>query len=278
MGAGDDSKRRCGLRAGVALSLLLGIAEAQAARLIAAKGTEPAGYGRIALTFDKAVSVKARLAGTVLVLTYGERVASGPEHLTDEMPSYVATVRRDPDGGGLRIALPKPYRVNLQEAGEKVFVDLLPEGWTGLVPPLPPDVVADLARRAQAAEAALKLRAPPPIRRPLAVELATLPTLLRLSLRLPPGTDTTTVVEGPATRLRVSGAWTIDANETRGRTKPALATLATETDDASASLVLTPTDGYVVLAEREDDTLTLDVVRKPAPGPKPEPEAARRAA
>src|SRR5262249_37304737 len=37
-------------------------------------------------------------------------------------------------------------------AGEKLFVDLLPEGWTGLPPSLPQEVVEELARRARDAE------------------------------------------------------------------------------------------------------------------------------
>jgi hypothetical protein len=35
------------------------------------------------------------------------------------MPAYVAQVRRDPDGSGLRVALQAPYKVNVLEAGER---------------------------------------------------------------------------------------------------------------------------------------------------------------
>ena len=77
----------------------------------------------------------------------------------------------------------------MQEAGEKVFVDLLPESWTSLPPPLPPEIVADLARRARSAEAILKSRNPAPVRRPLGVEVAKLPTLTRLTVRLPEGAE-----------------------------------------------------------------------------------------
>ncbi|MBI0385304.1 hypothetical protein JBE27_55820, partial [Streptomyces albiflaviniger] len=142
------------------LALLAAIDPALAARLIGAKGSEagsgPGGYGRIVLTFDKPVTVKAKLAGGILLLGYGERVTPGPEHLAEDMPAFVSMVRRDPDGSGLRVALQRPYQTNVQLAGERVFVDLLPEGWSGLPPPLPPEVVAELARRARVAEEALK--------------------------------------------------------------------------------------------------------------------------
>jgi hypothetical protein len=42
------------------------------------------------------------------------------------MPDYVAIVRHDPDRTGLRVALSSTYRVNVLEAGEKTFIDLLP--------------------------------------------------------------------------------------------------------------------------------------------------------
>ena len=253
------------------LALLASVDPSLAAKLIGAKGSETGsgagGYGRIVLNFDKPVSVKAKLAGGVLLVGYGERVAQGPEHLADEMPAYVSSVRRDPDGTGLRVALQRPYRINVQSAGERVFVDLLPEGWSGLPPPLPPEVVAELARRARVSEEALKARIPEPVRKPLSLELARLPTLTRLSLRVPADAVTTVTSEGPVTRLRVVGAWTIDAGETRGRPRPGIAKLATEIDGTSASLLVTPEDGYTIGTEREDGALVLDAVRRKPPEP-----------
>lgn len=255
------------LAASLALLALLAAADpALAARLIGAKGSEigsgAGGYGRIVLTFDKPVALKAKLAGGVLLVGYGERIAPGPEHLADEMPAFVASVRRDPDGTGLRLALQRPFRFNVQTAGERVFLDLLPEGWSGLPPPLPPEVVAELARRARAAEEALKARIPEPVRRPLSLELARLPTLTRLSLRLPAEAVSVVTAEGPATRVRVIGAWTIDPSATRGRPRPGIAKLATEIDATSASLLVTPEDGYTIGTEREDGAIFVDVVRR----------------
>ena len=253
------------LRAGLpALILASGLSPALAAKLIAAKGSETSGYGRIVLTFDRPVPVRATVSGGVLVLGYGERTAAGPERLSEDLPAYVAGTRRDPDGTGLRLALQRPYRANVQQAGERVFVDLLPEGWNGMPPPLPPEVVADLARRARDAEEALKARLPVPSRRTLALELARLPTLTRLSLRLPDEAVATVTAEGGATRLRVAGLWTIDATETRGRPRPGLAKLASEADGASASLLVTPAEGFLVTSEREDGAITLDLVRRKA--------------
>ena len=250
-------------RAGLALAILLGLGlPADAAKLLAVSGAEAQGYARIAFTFDAAVSIKARLSGGVLVLGYGERAEAGPERLASELPGYLAAVRRDPDGTGLRLALQRPLRVNVQEAGEKVFVDLLPEGWSGLLPPLPPEVVADLARRARAAEAILKARNPAPVRRPLGVEVAKLPTLTRLTVRLPAGVEATVGTEAGATRLRVPGAFSFDLSETRGRLRSDMARLATTTDDASAGLAVTVAEGFTIATDRDEDTVVFDIAAK----------------
>ncbi|WP_187371544.1 hypothetical protein [Methylobacterium oryzihabitans] len=139
--------------------ILAGAPVAVAAQLVAIEGREQRNFGRIALTFDRGVKVTAKLSGTVLVLSFREPAPVRAERLAAEMPAYVGQVRRDPDGSGLRLALQQPLKVNVLEAGERVFVDLLPETWSGLPPGLPPDVVADLARRAAEAEARLRQEA-----------------------------------------------------------------------------------------------------------------------
>ncbi len=259
--------RAATLAAALAAALVgLGIAPALAARLVAAKGTEAEGYGRLLLTFDKPVTVKATVSGGVLILGYGESVKAGPERLAEEMPAYLAAVRRDPDGTGLRLALQRPFKASVQSAGERVFIDLLPEGWKGMPPSLPQDVVADLARRARTAEEALQARVPVPPPKPLALTIAHLPTLTRFSLRVPEDAVATVESDGPSTRLRVSGRYVVDASAIRARPRPGVTRIATDADETSASVTITPAEDYAVTAEREDGVYLLDVVRKtPAP-------------
>ncbi|MFD1302209.1 tetratricopeptide repeat protein [Methylobacterium marchantiae] len=239
--------------------------QAEAARILSIKGNQLGRYGRISLTFDSAVPVKARMSGLVLLVSYGERSTSVPEKITAEMPDFVSMVRRDPDGTGLRIALQKPYRLNVQSAGEHVFIDLLPEDWSGLPPPLPPEIVAELVRRTQAAEAAVRAAAPVIEPKRLPLELSRLPTLTRISLRLAPETVARFEETGLSTRLTIPGAWRIDDIAVHGRTKPAIDTLAVERDADGARLTLTPAAGYEVRTARDDDGVTLDIVRKASP-------------
>ncbi|KQP50549.1 hypothetical protein [Methylobacterium sp. Leaf108] len=237
-------------------------ADAEAAKLLAVKGQQADRYGRIVLTFDSQVAVKATVSGSVMVVRFGEASPSGPERIAAEMPDYVTAVRRDPDGTGMRIALQRPFRLNVQSAGEQVFIDLLTEAWSGLPPPLPPETVAELFRRTKAAEAALRAAMPPPEPRRLVLELSHLPTVTRLSLRLPPEAAPRFERIGEAeTRLSIPGAWRIDDVAARGRTKPAIEALAVETDVTGARLRVTPAAGWSVRTDRDEDGVTLDVVR-----------------
>ena len=277
--AGIATRRRR-LRAGLAAisivaATLCGGTDATAARLTAIKGAQIERYGRLVLTFDGPVSVKARTSGSVLVLGFSEKASAGPERVAAEMPDYVSAVRRDPDGLGLRLALQRPYRVNVQEAGEKVFIDLLPQDWSGLPPALPPEVVAELFRRTQAAEAALRAARPPAEPRTLRLELAHLPTLTRLSLRAPASAAPRFEAVGPATRLMIPGAWRIDELATRGRLKPSIESLAVEGDETGARLLVTPADGYEIRSFSDEDGATIDVVRKAAEKTKPTAQAAK---
>jgi hypothetical protein len=120
---------------------------------VTVRGIEMNRFGRIMLEFDQATKVQVRAANGVLVLNFPKSTKVQGERLTRELPSYLAQVRHDPDGLGLRLALTQPWRANVLEAAEKVFIDLLPANWSGLLPSLPPEVIDALARRARDAEA-----------------------------------------------------------------------------------------------------------------------------
>ncbi|KMO10479.1 hypothetical protein QR78_29960, partial [Methylobacterium indicum] len=242
-----------------------GASAAAAAQLTAIQGSEQKNFGRIALTFDHGVKVTAKVVGGVLVVGFREPVTGQRERLASEMPAYVAQVRRDPDGSGLRVALQAPYKVNVLEAGERVFIDLMPEGWTGLPPSLPPDVLADLTRRAEELSARLRreaaARAPRPV--PLRLEVANLPTLTRLTMRLPRQAEVGLTRSGGEIRLRVPGAYTIDASEARSGARPAVTALATEAGTDAAGLTVTLAEGYTAEGYREEESYVLDLI-KPA--------------
>ena len=86
------------------------------------------------------------------------------------------------------MALERPVTVNTISAGEKLFVDLLPDSWNGLPPGLPQDVVDDLARRARAADLVLQRQRQATQQKKIAavrVRVATQPTFTRYLFDIP---------------------------------------------------------------------------------------------
>jgi tetratricopeptide (TPR) repeat protein len=147
-----------------------------------------AGFGRLSFTFDEPVTTRVRVANGVVVIGFSQPVKLDLRRLAAELPSYISVIRIDPDERGLRLALARPYRANLLEAGDKAFVDLLPENWTGQLPGLPPEVLAELTQRLRLAEARAReiARMPAPAPKPLGFRTARLPTLDRLMFSAPP--------------------------------------------------------------------------------------------
>src|ERR1043165_7848959 len=152
--------------------------------------TTKEGYARLVFTLAEEADAEAevRLNNGILIIAFKQAVDVSTERIPLAAPGYVGAARSDPDGAAVRLALNRKVTVNSMAAGEKLFVDLLPEGWTGLPPGLPQDVVEELARRAREAEkkARQKLRvaqqrALPPVR----VRIGVQPTFTRYTFALP---------------------------------------------------------------------------------------------
>src|SRR5215468_3444417 len=105
------------------------------------------GFARFVLTFAEEIETKARVANNILSITFEKPVDISVARVAVSSGGYVSAARRDPDGMAIRFALARKVTMNSIAAAERVFVDLLPEGWTGLAPGLPREVIEDLARR-----------------------------------------------------------------------------------------------------------------------------------
>jgi predicted negative regulator of RcsB-dependent stress response len=152
--------------------------------------TAQSGYARMVLQFQEDVPTEVTVAGAILVIQFAKPVAVPIDLLAESVPAYVGSVRRDPDGTAIRMALTQKVRVNVMTAGERVFIDLLPEKWSGLPPALPAEVVKELSERAIAAERALRIqkmadeaKKRPPVR----VRASVQPTFVRFVFEMPDG-------------------------------------------------------------------------------------------
>jgi tetratricopeptide (TPR) repeat protein len=145
------------LKASVGLAMLAAAvalpgnpAHAQNARADISVNTS-AGYGRLVFHFTEDVDSDVRLSSNVLIISFRHPVDVNVDRIAN-YNEYFSAARRDPDGRGVRVALSRKVRLNTMVAGERLFVDLLPDEWTGPVPSLPQEVIEDLSRRMREAE------------------------------------------------------------------------------------------------------------------------------
>jgi tetratricopeptide (TPR) repeat protein len=191
------SPRPCALAIAVVVRLLLlaaallsvpATAGAAAVKGEVAVTSDPAGYVRLVFNLAQEVEADVRLASGIAIISFKSPIDVDVERIAQNSGGFIGAVRRDPDGTGVRLALTRKVTVNSMAAGEKFFVDLLPEGWAGMPPGLPQDVIDELARRAREADkrqrqqqqlAALKQQ--PPVR----VRVGAQPTFTRYIFELP---------------------------------------------------------------------------------------------
>lgn len=151
-GAGWSPWRVFALLALVVASLWAGTAASQEKAQIIA--TQEDGFGRIVLSFPNRMDLpayKVKYDNGVLAVEFESPVSALLPDIALAVPDYATIARSDPDGKGIRIGLRTAFSLNRIEAGEKLFIDLLPTTWQGLPPSLPDAVVADLAARAKKA-------------------------------------------------------------------------------------------------------------------------------
>jgi hypothetical protein len=108
--------------------------------------------------------------------------------------------------------------INTMTAGERVFVDLLPDSWSGQPPPAA-EVVRELAERARAAERALRQQratADAKKRAPVRVRASVQPTFVRFVFEMPDGVGVSSVLNDQKLTLLFNAALTFDLRRQGG--------------------------------------------------------------
>ncbi len=257
----------------------------------------PPGFGRLSLTFDEPTPTRIRVSNGVLVVAFGSSVKVDVAKIARELPAYVSIARIDPDGRGMRLALARPYRANLIEAGERAFIDLLPENWTGLLPGPPPEVIAEMSERLRVAEARAReaARLAQEQRKPLGLRSATLPTLERLVFDAPPETTLTPELADGALTLSFNQPLTVDPAAIRTALPGGVALVSHDAGKTGTTLALSLPKDWQIRSFRDEDGLVVDLLKPaklsaaalvdpvgaltaaaatPSPGPQPAPAPA----
>jgi len=142
--------------------LALGSGVAAAADKAQILVTEEQGFGRLVVGFPDRLDLPAyrvKYENGVLAIEFENPIDILLPDIAVLMPNYATVARADPDGKGIRIGLRNGFNLSRLEAGEKLYIDLLPLSWQGLPPSLPPEVVAQLSERAKKAAELAEARA-----------------------------------------------------------------------------------------------------------------------
>lgn len=267
-----------------ALALAAGLnAPALAASATMRGEAMPAGFGRVSLAFDEPTQTRIRVANGVLIVAFGSPVRVDVARIARELPSYVSIARIDPDGRGLRFALTQPYKANLIEAGDKAFIDLLPQNWSGLLPGPPPEVIAELTERlrlaeAKAKEAARQPAAPPSV---LTMRAASLPTLERLIFKAASETKLASDLTDGTLKLVFDKPMNVEAGEIRSALPADVALTGLNAGKEALSLTFAVPKDWQARTFSDETGLVVDLLRPTKAGPlslpdldKPQPPAA----
>lgn len=224
------------------------------------------GFGRMVLTFEGenlVPSFSSSSNNNVLVLTFDEAIESNIDGVAVTLRDYVGVARRDPDGRGLRFSLTRGTRVNVQEAGEKLFVDFLPKGWVGLAPSLPEDVVRALAERAErafkAARAAEEAGRPGALRPRVELQVGRHPTFTRFSFGWNTSYNAAFVRDGKSVAISFDSYAPLDVSALEANLPPGLDHVEGLRIDDNLNVILTVADEANIRAFRDGDVYVVDL-------------------
>ncbi len=150
--------------------------------------TTTGGFARLVIRLAEEVEADVRQSGGIVIISFKQPVEIPLDRINASAPEYISAARRDPDGKAIRLALARQAKVNSIAAAERLFVDLMPENWTGLLPGLPENVVEELARRTREAEKELRQQRKTNVKRNQAairVKVGAQPTFTRYMFELP---------------------------------------------------------------------------------------------
>jgi len=232
------------------------------------------GYARLIIKLAEDVDSQVTAAGSIVVIRFRRPVNIPVAKLSDAVPDYINSARADPDGSAIRLSLARKVTVNTMAAGERVFVDFLPDGWSGQPPGLPAEVVRELSERARAAERALRLQRAnveakkrPPVR----VRASVQPTFVRFVFEMPDGVGVSSVLNDQKLTLLFNASLTFDLADARVAAPPNVASIKQRVEGASSVVEAELIGDVDVHSFREEKNYIVDVAFQQAEKPQATP-------
>lgn len=235
------------------------------------------GYARLVLKLAEDVESEVVTAGSILVIRFKRPVDIPVEKLSDAVPDYVASARRDPDGSAIRLSLARRVTINTMTAGERVFVDFLPDSWSGQPPGLPPEVVRELSERARVAERALRQQraaAEGKKRAPIRVRASVQPTFVRFVFEMPDGVGVSSVLNDQRLTLLFNTALSFDLADAKVAAPPNIASINQRMEGETSAVEIALIGDVDVHPFREEKNYIIDVAfQQPEKPVAPSPQA-----
>ncbi|MCP3401257.1 tetratricopeptide repeat protein [Bradyrhizobium sp. CCGB20] len=256
----------------LAACLLIGFsAPARSADAIRGEATFSAGGGfaRLVIKLGEDVPSEVTTAGSILIIRFDRAVDVPVDRVPEGAPDYVNSARRDPDGGAIRLSLARRVTVNTMNAGERTFIDLLPEGWKGPPPSLPMDVVKELAERARVAERALRAQraAAETKKRPqIRVRASVQPTFVRFVFEMPDGVGVSSVLNEQKLTLAFNANLNFDLADAVVAAPPNVASIKQKADIDQTSVEIALIGDSDVHSFRDDKNYVVDISFQPDKG------------
>ena len=235
------------------------------------------GYARLVVKFAEDVTSEVVTAGSIIVIRFERPVDVDVDKVADAVPDYVGSARRDPDGSAIRLSLSRKVTINTMTAGERLFVDLLPDSWNGPPPSLPQEVVRELAERARAAERELRQQramSEAKKRAPVRVRASVQPTFVRFIFEMPDGVGVSSVLNEQKLKLLFSKALTFDLADAKISAPQNVSSISQKIEGETAVVELVMLGDVDVHSFREDRNYVIDVAFQQADKPAVLPQAA----
>lgn len=227
------------------------------------------GFARLVIKLGEDVPSEVTTAGSILVIRFDRPVDVPVDRVPAGAPDYINSARRDPDGSAIRLSLARRVTVNTMNAGERTFIDLLPEGWKGPPPSLPMDVVKELAERARVAERALRAQraaAESKKRPPIRVRASVQPTFVRFVFEMPDGVGVSSVLNEQKLTLAFNANLNFDLADAVVAAPPNVASIKQKADIDQTNVEIALIGDSDVHSFRDEKNYVVDVSFQPDKG------------
>jgi hypothetical protein len=236
------------------------------------------GFARMVYHFNGDVDANARVANGILVISFNVPVTLSTDRLSAAAAGYVSAARRDPDGKGLRIALARKLTLHSMQANDRLFVDLLPDNWSGPPPSLPQDVVEDLARRAKEAERRarqIRLLAQQKQMVETRVRVAHQPNFSRYVFELPELVTVIAERNGDKLNVQFDAPLKFDLAEAKASLPATIENIDAETGEQTTTIKFAFLSKVDIRSFREDNSYIIDVAPMDQPARRADAAPAR---